>query len=93
MRIASLAHVKARFSEYVNASAGEPVVVTRRGRPAAVLLAVADEDELEDLLLAHSRKLRRILDRSRRQIRAGRGIPHDRFWAEVASDAARGKRG
>ena len=49
----------------------------------AVLLAVADDDELERLILAHSPKFQRILDKSRRQIAETGGIPHDDFWGEV----------
>ena len=61
MRIASVADVKARLSSYLKASAEGPVVATRNGKAVAVLLGVEDDDELERLLLAHSRKLRAIL--------------------------------
>jgi len=40
MKIASLANVKARLSAYVDKAASEgPVIITRNGKPAAVLLA------------------------------------------------------
>jgi prevent-host-death family protein len=83
MKIASVAEVKARLSAYLKASADGPVVVTRNGKAVAVLLGVNDDEELEDLLLAHSRKLRAILDAAERRIDAGAGIPHDEFWQEV----------
>ena len=38
MRIASVAEVKSRFSAFLKASEGEPVVVTRNGRPVAVIV-------------------------------------------------------
>jgi prevent-host-death family protein len=53
MRIASLADVKARLSAYVEQCETEgPVVITRNGKAVAVLLAPADDDNLEGLLWA-----------------------------------------
>jgi prevent-host-death family protein len=85
MKIASVANVKARLSAYLKASANGPVVVTRNGKAVAVLIAVADDDELERMLLAHSRKLRAILDAADRRIDEGAGINHQDFWREVES--------
>lgn len=79
MRIAPLAEVKAQFSAYLKASEEGPVVVTRNGKPVAVLLGIQDEEEIERLILAHSPRVRAILERSREQIRAGRGIRHEDF--------------
>jgi prevent-host-death family protein len=86
MKIASLAEVKARLSAYVKASEEGPVIVTRNGKPVAVLLAVSDEDELERLVLAYSPRLRSILDAARQRFRAGAGIPHEEFWQEVEAE-------
>jgi prevent-host-death family protein len=44
VRIASVADVKAHSSAFVKAGHKGPMIVTRNGRPAAVLLSV-DEDE------------------------------------------------
>jgi prevent-host-death family protein len=83
MRIASVADIKTQFSAYLKASAGGPVVVTRNGKPVAVLIGIQDEDEIERLLMAYSRRLRAILEKSRRQIREGHGIGHEEFWTEI----------
>lgn len=85
MKIASVAEVKARLSSYLKASAEGPVVVTRNGKGVAVLLGVSDDDELERLLLAHSPKLRAILDAADRRIDQGKGIGHEEFWQKVES--------
>src|SRR5712691_4610418 len=85
MKIASVAEVKARLSSYLKASAAGPVVVTRNGKAVAVLLGVSDDEELERLLLAHSRKLRAILDAAERRIEEGAGIGHEEFWQQVAA--------
>jgi prevent-host-death family protein len=93
MKIAPVAEIKARFSSYVEATEEGPVVVTRNGRPVAVLVAAEGDDEVEDLLLAHSPRLRRILDASRQQIAQGSGLPHEEFWRRVEGPARpRGRR-
>ena len=85
MKIAALADVKAHLSAYVDECENEgPVVITRNGKPAAVLLAPKDNDELERLILAHSRRFQSLLSRSRRSIRAGKGVSQDKFWKAVA---------
>jgi len=83
MRIAPVAEIKARFSAYLKASREGPVIVTRHGKPVAVLLSVEDEEELERLILAYSPKLRAILDRARQQIQETGGIQHEDLWREV----------
>jgi prevent-host-death family protein len=87
MRIASVAEMKAQLSAYVKASEQGPVVVTRNGKPVAVLLGVEDEDELERLVLAYSKRFRSVLEAARQQIREGGGIAHDQFWQEVEAEA------
>ena len=89
MKIASVAHVKARLSAYLKESQEGPVIVTRNGKAVAVLLAITDEDDLERLVLAHTPKFRALLDKSRRQIEETGGIPHDVFWREVETESGK----
>ena len=86
MKIAPVAEMKAQFSAYLKASAEGPVVVTRHGKPVAVLLCVEDEEELERLLLAYTPKFQGILKAARKQIRESGGVYHDDFWQEVESE-------
>ena len=77
--------MKAHLSAYVDECANEgPVIITRNGKAAAVLLAPKDEDDLERLMLAHSRRLQSLLSKSRKSIKAGKGVSHDEFWKTVA---------
>lgn len=85
MKIASVAEVKARLSSFLDASAAGPVVVTRNGKAVAVLVGVEDDDEVERLLLAHSPKLRAILDAADKRISTGSGMGHEEFWRNVES--------
>jgi len=83
MKIASVADVKSHFSAFLKASKRGPVVVTRNGKPAAVLLSVDDEGEIDRLILAYSPKFQKMLSLARRQIREGSGIRHEDFWREI----------
>ena len=90
MKIASVAEIKAQFSAFLKSSENGPVVVTRNGKPVAVIVGVADEDEIERLLMAYSPRLQAMLEESRKQIRAGDVLGHEEFWAAV--EASRGSK-
>ena len=83
MKIVPVADVKARLSAYLDICAETPVVVTRNGRPAAVLVGVSDEDDLERLILAHTPRFRAILEAAEQRIKKGRVIGHREFWRIV----------
>lgn len=84
MKIVPLADAKARLSAYVDECAEEgPLIITRNGRPVAVLLAPTDEDDLDRLLLARSRRFQALLAKSRRSIAAGKGLSREAFWQAV----------
>src|SRR6266545_472157 len=86
MKIASVAEVKSQFSAFLKATEGGPVVVTRKGRPVAVILGVQDEEEVERLLMAYSPQLRAIVERSRQQFRDGEWLTEEEFWAQVEAE-------
>jgi len=83
MRIASVASVKAKLSGYIKAGKSGPIVVTKNGKPVAVLLAMQDEDEIERMILAYSPRFQRILQTAELQIQDGQGIPHKEFWQDI----------
>jgi prevent-host-death family protein len=93
MKIASVAEIKSQFSAFLKASQGGPVVVTRNGKPVAVIVGVQDEDEIERLLMSYSPRLQAILEKSRKQIREGDVLNHEEFWAEVAASRTPQRRG
>jgi hypothetical protein len=41
---------------------------------------------LFDEKMGNSRQLQAILERARRQFRAGKGIPSDQFWKELETE-------
>ncbi len=83
MKIASIADVKAKLSGYIKESEQGPVIVTKNGRPVAVLLSVSDEEEIERLILAYSPKFQGLLATAQQQVLDGQGIKHDAFWQEM----------
>ena len=92
MKVASLADVKARLSAYIEELPTRgPVVITRNGKTAAVLIAPEDDDDLERLLLARSPHFQALLNKSRQSIKAGKGLSRDEFRKAVKHrDAIRG---
>jgi prevent-host-death family protein len=83
MRIASIAEIKSRFSAFLKATEDGPVVVTRNGKPVAVLLHLDDETELERLILAYSPRFRSLLDKSLRQLNRGEKVRHEELWGKL----------
>jgi prevent-host-death family protein len=88
VRVASETEVASDFAVYLKASKRGPVVVTRKGKPVAVLLRASGQEDLERLLMGHSPKLQSILEAARKRFRGGGGIPHDIFWKEVEAEHA-----
>ena len=84
MRIAPLADVKARLSAYLDECGEEgPIVITRNGKPAALLLVPYDDEDLERLMLGRSARFQAMLDRSRRSLEEGKGLSEEDFWKAV----------
>jgi prevent-host-death family protein len=84
MRIAPLADVKAHLSAYLDRVKSEgPIVITRNGKPVAVLIAPVDDDDLESLLIARSPRFQELLENSRQSFREGKGLSSEEFWKAV----------
>jgi prevent-host-death family protein len=84
MTSASVEEVKARLSAYVDRAQAEgPVTITRNGKPVAVIIAPANLEDLESLLLARSPKFVAMIESSRRSVRDGQAIASPDFWNQV----------
>ena len=53
---------------------GEPVIITYRGKLAASIIPLT-EDDLEDFILEHSPRIRRMINEAERARQAGDLIP------------------
>lgn len=84
MRIVSLADAKTHLSAYVDQCISEgPIVITRNGKPAVVMVAPEGPEDLENLVLTRSSRFRSMLELSRRSIAEGRGLSEEEFWLAV----------
>jgi prevent-host-death family protein len=96
VKIAPVADIKARLSSYLDECQDAPVIVTRNGRPAALLIpAPEDDEELERLILAHTPRFRRLIDEAAARVERGEGMSHEDFWkaAEKAGRPASVRKG
>jgi prevent-host-death family protein len=72
MKTMTVLEAKNHFSRTLRTAARELVVVTRRGKPVAVIQGIT-EDDMEDLLLERSEKFWEMMARARR----GKGVSLD----------------
>ncbi len=91
MKIAPLAEIKNKFSAYVEACKESPVVVTKNGKPVAMLIPIQDEDDLDSMLLAHNPRFIRLLEEAYRNVQETGGIKSEDFWKEVKRRRAKKK--
>lgn len=65
MKIESLREVKAKLSKIVKELPSErSVVITKNGRPCAVLFPVTEETDIESMVLAQNKEFWRLMDRA-----------------------------
>ena len=88
MTIAPLAEVKDHFSAYIDNSKESPIVVTRNGKPVAMIIGITEEDDLDSLLLAHNPRFVQLLDEARTRIQMIGGVPLAEFRQRVAKRSA-----
>ena len=74
MKRVPLSVVKDDLSRYLRTSAAEPIVITRHGRPAGVLVGFASEEDWFDYQLESDARFLRHVERARAQLSAGRGV-------------------
>jgi prevent-host-death family protein len=79
---------KASLSEYTRKAGRGDVVVTRRGRPVALLRVLTDQ-EWEDYAVGHSPVFRRLLEKSNASYRRHGGIPLAQIEKEFGLPARR----
>ncbi len=80
MKTLPLSEVKAKLSELIDEveSRDERVVITRKGRPAAVLVSTDDADSWQETVeITSDRALMRELRRAIRQVERGQTVSYD----------------
>ena len=81
MKVANTVELKNRTNRLLRqVMQGEPVIVTYRGKPAAALTPLS-EDDLEDFILEHSPRIRRMIARAEADRKSGRVVSLDAYLA------------
>jgi prevent-host-death family protein len=75
MKAVALAKVKDDLSRYVRQAGREEIVITRHGRPAAVLIGFESEEDWFEYRLEHHPEFVRRIAEARADITAGLGVP------------------
>jgi prevent-host-death family protein len=89
VKFANVRELKTKTSELLRTvEQGNTVLVTTHGRPTAMLVPVT-EDNIEELLLTYSPKLRKKLEEGLKDIRAGRTMPVSEYKATRIKKKAR----
>jgi prevent-host-death family protein len=68
VKIESLREVKANLSRIVNELPAErSVVITKNGRPCAVLFPITEDTDIESMVLAQNKEFWRLVDRAHKE--------------------------
>lgn len=79
MRVANTVELKNKTNELLReVMKGNPLIITYRGKPAAALLPLT-EDDLEDFIIETSPAIRKRIARAQEDLKAGRGISLDEY--------------
>ncbi len=92
MTSVSLSDAKSRLASILRdlGQLGEPVVITRSGRPAGVLLSVDEyEGLLETLEILADDELRSALEAGLDDLENGRVVEHEELWSEMEAPLRR----
>jgi prevent-host-death family protein len=70
-----LSEVKDDLSRYLRQAEERPVVITRHGKPAGVLIGFGSEEDWFDFRLENDPRFLARVEQARRSLRAGKGVP------------------
>lgn len=76
------------YKDLYRESRESPVVVTRNGRPVAMLIAIEEEDDLDSLLLVHNPRFLQLLEEARQRVRATGGVSLAEFRRRLEASAS-----
>jgi len=82
MRVANTVELKNKTNELLrDVMKGKALIITYRGKPAASLLPLKEED-LEDFIIENSPSLRKKIAKAEEDMKAGRVISLDQYLLE-----------
>lgn len=79
MRVANTVELKNKTNELLrDVMKGNPLIITYRGKPAASILPLS-EDDLEDFVIENSPSIRKKILKAEEDLKAGRVISLDEY--------------
>ncbi len=87
MKFANVRELKNKTSEILRKAEKETVVITTRGKPRAVVMAISEED-FEDYLLEHSPKLLDILEEAKEEYQRKGGLKLKDYLSRTKGDGS-----
>ena len=79
MKVANTVELKNKTNKILrDVMKGQPVIITYRGKPAASLTPLT-EDDLEDFVIENSPKIRKMLKQAMSDVEQGRLTPLDKY--------------
>jgi prevent-host-death family protein len=83
MRVANTVELKNKTNKILKeVMEGKPVIITYRGKPAASLTSLT-EDDLEDFILQNSPRIKKMLGEAEKDIKAGKVISLKNYLASL----------
>ncbi len=83
MRVANTVELKNKTNKILKeVMKGSPVIITHRGKPAASLIPLTEED-LEDFVLENSPKIQKMIVDAEKDIQAGKVISLQEYLAKL----------
>ena len=70
-----LSEAKDDLSHLLRQAENQDIVITRHGKPAAVLIGFESEDDWFEYRLQNDPRFLRRVERARKSLRAGQGVP------------------
>jgi len=74
MKEVPLSEMKGDLSKFLRQAEKQEIVITRRGKPAGVLIGFQSEDDWFDYKLENDSRFLKRIEQSRKSVRSGRGI-------------------
>jgi prevent-host-death family protein len=83
MRVANTVELKNQTNKILKlVMKGSPVIITYRGKPAASLTPLTEEG-LEDFVLEHSPKIRKMIAEAEKDIQQGKVVSLEEYLAKL----------
>ena len=87
MKTVALSEVKDDLSKYLRAAEKEEIIITRHGKAAGVLKGFASDDEWFEYRLLNDPRFLKKIERARKEIRQGKGIPLEALKDKAEQEA------